>query len=60
MFSWLSQNIATIIVCAVLIAIVTLIIVYMRRKKKNGSNCSCGCGCENCALSGQCHGNDKK
>ena len=60
MFSWLCQNIATIIVCAVLIAIVALIIVYMRRKNKNGSNCSCGCGCENCALSGQCHGNDKK
>ena len=60
MFSWLCQNIATIIVCAVLIAIVALIIVYLRRKKKNGSNCSCGCGCENCALSGQCHGNDKK
>ena len=60
MLSWLLQNIATIIVCAVLIEIVALIIVYLRRKKKNGSNCSCGCGCENCALSGQCHGNDKK
>ncbi|MGN0115757.1 MAG: FeoB-associated Cys-rich membrane protein [Acutalibacteraceae bacterium] len=60
MLSWLLQNIATIIVSAVLIAIVVMIIVYLRRKKKNGSNCSCGCGCENCALSGQCHGNDKK
>lgn len=58
MLSWLLQNVATIIVCAVLIAIVALIIVYLRRSKKKGSNCSCGC--ENCALSGQCHGNDKK
>ena len=56
MLSWLAQNIATIIVCAVLIAVVVLIIVYLRRNKKKGS---CGCGCEHCAMSSQCHGSDK-
>ena len=57
MLSWLAQNLATIIVCAVLIAVVLLIILYLRRNKKKGS---CGCGCEHCAMSSQCHGSGKK
>lgn len=54
MFAWISGNIATIIICAVLIAIVAAIIVSMVRNKKKGKS-SCGCGCAGCAMSGSCH-----
>lgn len=54
MLTWLSDNLGTIIVSLILIAIVTAIIVNMIRDRKKGKN-SCGCGCEHCALHGKCH-----
>ncbi|MGN1408960.1 MAG: FeoB-associated Cys-rich membrane protein [Eubacteriales bacterium] len=54
MLTWISENIANIIICAVLIAIVAGIIVNMVRNKKNGKS-SCGCGCSTCQLNGSCH-----
>lgn len=58
MFSWISANLGTLMVSAVLIIIVTLIIVKMIKDKKKGKS-SCGCGCSNCAAAGICH-NKKK
>ena len=56
MFAWIAENIWTIIICAVLIAIVTAIIVSMVKKKKQGKSVVCNCGnCKNCAMSGVCH-----
>lgn len=54
MLDWISANIATIIICAVLIAVVAAIIVNMAEKKKKGKS-SCGCGCSDCPMSGSCH-----
>lgn len=54
MLGWLVANLSTIIVCAVLIAVVAAIIVSMLRDKKKGKS-SCGCGCANCAMSDTCH-----
>ena len=54
MFAWLSENIATIIICAVLIAIVAVVIVRMVKNKKKGKS-SCGCGCADCPAGGSCH-----
>lgn len=54
MISWISQNLATIIICLVLALIVTLIIVGLVRDKKKGKS-SCGCNCANCAMRGSCH-----
>ena len=54
MLTWLSQNIANIIICAVLIAIVAAIIINMVKNKKKGKS-SCGCGCTDCPMSGACH-----
>ena len=54
MFAWISENIATIIVCAVLIAIVAIIIVSMVKNKREGK-ASCSCGCSNCSLKDSCH-----
>jgi cell division protein FtsW (lipid II flippase) len=54
MLSWLSENIGTIIVCLVLIAIVALVVRSMIRKKKNGCT-SCSCGCSGCAAQSKCN-----
>ena len=54
MLAWISENIATILICIGLICIVTAIIVGMVRGKKKGKS-SCGCGCANCAMHGSCH-----
>ena len=54
MLAWLSQNAATIIICAVLIAVVATITVSMVKNRKKGKS-SCGCGCANCPMSGSCH-----
>lgn len=54
MLTWIAQNIATILICLVLILIVTAIIVYLVREKKRGRS-SCGGGCKGCPMSGSCH-----
>ena len=59
MIEWLSQNIATIVICLVLLGIVVAIIVNMINNKKKGKT-SCGCGCSNCALKGTCHSENKE
>ncbi|MEE3333833.1 MAG: FeoB-associated Cys-rich membrane protein [Ruminococcus sp.] len=56
MLGWIASNIGTFIICAVLIAIVSAIIVCMIRKKKQGRSVVCNCGnCKTCAMSGSCH-----
>lgn len=56
MLAWLVENLATILICIVLIAVVAAIIVHMVKERKHGSrNSSCGCGCSGCSMSGACH-----
>ena len=56
MLAWLADNLGTIIISLILIAVVSLIIVRMIKDRKSGkSNGSCGCGCEHCAMHGKCH-----
>lgn len=56
MFSWIAANIGTVIVCALLLAVVALVVRSMIRNKKQGKS-SCGCGCSTCAMGGACHKN---
>ena len=51
---WLIENLGSIVVVLVLIAIVSDIIVHMIRQKRSGKG-GCGCGCDGCANSGYCH-----
>ncbi|HIW20567.1 MAG TPA: FeoB-associated Cys-rich membrane protein [Candidatus Dorea intestinavium] len=51
-----SSLVSTIIVGAILVAIVVLIIRKMRKNKKNGIG-SCGCNCSGCAMG--CHDMEK-
>lgn len=54
MIAFLSENLATILVSAVVLAVIVLIIIKMRKNKKKGTG-SCGCSCEGCASSPSCH-----
>lgn len=54
MLTWLSENLATIVITAMLLAVLTGIVVCLVRNKKQGKT-TCGCGCESCALHGRCH-----
>ncbi len=54
MFAWIIENIATIIVSLILIAIVALIVVKLVSDKKKGKS-SCGGNCSLCAGCSSCH-----
>lgn len=54
MITWILENIATVIICMVLLAVVAAVIGGMIRDKKKGKS-SCGCGCGDCPMSGSCH-----
>ena len=54
MLHWFSENLGTIIISLVLLAVVIAISRYLIRQKKAGKN-SCGAGCAHCAMHGQCH-----
>lgn len=54
MLTWLMENMATIIISAVLVFVVAAILVSMKRGKRKGKS-SCGCGCAGCAMNGACH-----
>ncbi len=54
MLQWIGANLGTILICLVLLAIITFIIVYLVRQKKQGKS-SCGCNCAHCAMHGSCH-----
>ncbi len=54
MLAWLSENLGTIIITLILIAIVAAIVISMIRDKKKGKT-SCGCDCAHCGCCGACH-----
>ncbi|MBS6444611.1 MAG: FeoB-associated Cys-rich membrane protein [Ruminococcus sp.] len=58
MLEFLSNNLSTIVVGAILLGIVILVIKSMRNDKKAGKN-SCGCGCSGCPNASICHGTKK-
>lgn len=52
MLDFLRQNIGTIIVGLVLLAVVVIAVRRTYLTRKSGG---CGCGCDGCASSGLCH-----
>ena len=54
MFTWLSENLATILICAALAAAVGLILRSMIRRRKE-SKSSCGSSCCGCPMGDSCH-----
>ena len=56
MFAWIVQNLATIVVCAVLLLVTVLIVAKLVRDRKQGKgSCGANCaGCAHCALREMC------
>jgi hypothetical protein len=54
MLEFITQNLATIIIGAVVFLILAAIVFKMIKDKRNHKS-SCGCGCDNCASSDICH-----
>ncbi len=54
MLEWLWANLATILICIVLAAVVGAVIGFMIKNKKQGKS-SCGGNCACCPMSGGCH-----
>ena len=60
MLQWLSENLGTILVCAVLVLVVGLVIRKIIRDKRSGKSCDCGCGgCDGCCSSCR-HANESR
>ena len=59
MLTFLSQNLSTIVVALVLIAVCAAIVVYLVRSKKQGRS-TCGGTFAHCAMHGSCHSDGKK
>ena len=55
MFEFISANLGTILVGAVVLAMIVAVTVSMVKKRKSGGSCSCGCGCSDCANASICH-----
>lgn len=56
MLYWLSENISSIIICVLLIALVVFIIERAVRNRRNGK-ASCTCSCGGCPMNGACNKN---
>ena len=54
MLTFLSQNLATILISLALFAVVALVIVHLVRNRRKGKS-SCGCNCAGCPMPGACH-----
>ena len=52
--AWILNNLSTILVGLVLLAVLGGIVLYMIRQRKRGES-SCGCNCSHCAMRGTCH-----
>lgn len=54
MLDFLISNGSTILVGAVVLAVIVLVAAKMIRDKRNGKS-SCGCNCGDCPSNGACH-----
>ncbi|HOM03358.1 MAG TPA: FeoB-associated Cys-rich membrane protein [Acetivibrio sp.] len=52
MIEFITENLATIIISAILLALGVLAVLKIRKDKKKGS---CSCGCSGCPQSQICH-----
>jgi hypothetical protein len=54
MLGFIAQNLATILISAVLLAVVIWISAGLIKKKRSGKSAGCGCGCANCPSASAC------
>ncbi|MGN0459791.1 MAG: FeoB-associated Cys-rich membrane protein [Ruminococcus sp.] len=58
MLEWLMNNISTIIVGMIVLAVIIAIVIRMIKNKKRGKT-SCNCGCSGCPMGDSCHKEEK-
>lgn len=54
MISFLVDNLGTIIIGLVVLAVLALIVFKLIKDRRKGKS-GCGCGCQNCPSAGCCH-----
>lgn len=54
MFTWIMDNMATVLISGILLLAVAAVVIHMVRGRRIGKS-SCGCGCSGCAMNGSCH-----
>lgn len=59
MISWIIGNIATVLICLALAAILAAVTASIIIDKKKGKS-TCGCNCAHCAMAGSCHKTEQK
>lgn len=59
MLQWLSQNLFTLLIIAVLVAFFGWLVYSLIRDARKGKSSCCG-GCAGCAMAGHCHPNAAK
>lgn len=55
MITFITENFATILISAVLLAVVVWIAASLIKKKRSGKAVGCGCGCDGCPSASICH-----
>jgi len=55
MMAWFAENLGTLLISAVLLAVVVWIVAGLIKKKKSGKSAGCGCGCSGCPSDSLCH-----
>ena len=59
MFTFIANNLGSLLVLLAVAAIVTAIVIFRIRAKRQGKS-TCGCGCASCPMAGKCHGEKPK
>ncbi len=54
MLQFLKENLATIIVAAIVFGLMAWVVIHKVVQSKKGVS-SCGCGCSGCSEAGKCH-----
>ena len=59
MFTFIQENLGSLLILLGVAVIVTLVIVSRIRAKKQGKS-TCGCGCQSCPMADACHRKENK
>ncbi len=58
MLTFIADNLANIVLIALLSGVVVWITISLVKKKKSGKSVGCGCSCEGCPSASLCHVQD--
>lgn len=59
MFTFIANNIGSLLVLLAVVATVTAIVLFRIRAKRQGKS-TCGSGCASCPMAGKCHEKKKE